>query len=201
MTYVGKQGSLTLSESTNHHQFSFLFPLQMSPWQILATLILPRFTLSSPKPLHRKCWRREECGFKLIWKPTANSALQNIPLGKAISAAGSGKAGRSASSLSPQPQERGTLSAGAWHSAMGPCTASRALVQSQVSADCSWGTSRFFFLQKRFRRACSWLLCFYHLSNNSARQRRFLDLSLGPRLENTLSFWRATEKPSWKASK
>lgn len=76
----------------------------------------------------------------------------------------------------PAPRER-VIRAGAWHSAIGPCTASRALVQSRVLASCSWGTSHFFFLQKRFRRARSRLLCFYHLSNNFTRQRRFLDLS------------------------
>lgn len=51
MTYVRKQDSLTLYESTNCQQFSFLFPLQVSPCQALANLILLRLSLSSPNPL------------------------------------------------------------------------------------------------------------------------------------------------------
>lgn len=49
--HVRKQSSMTLSDSTNYHLFSFLSPLQISPCQALANLILLQFSLSSPNHL------------------------------------------------------------------------------------------------------------------------------------------------------
>lgn len=117
-----KQGSLTLTKSTNGHQFSFLSPLQISLCQALANLTLPSSFFPPQIPIHRKWWVWEARGIKLVWKVSSKSVFENILLGKAMSAAVAGKAERSAGSPSPHTQDcqgTGTHRDGAWHQAEG----------------------------------------------------------------------------------
>lgn len=131
MTYVGKQGSLTLSESTNHHQFSFLFPLQMSPWQILATLILPRFTLSSPNPLPQEMLEEGGMWVQINLETNCKLSIAEYPVGESYFCSRVWE-GREECQLPepPAPGERDTQRwglaqrDGAMHSEQGSCSVS-----------------------------------------------------------------------------
>lgn len=158
-----KQGSLTLSKSTNGHQLSFLSPLQISPWQALANLILPShpFLPKSQSTGNGGCGRHVES----IWKASARS-FETILLGEALTAAGAGRAERSAGSLSSLPR----TARGQEHAEMVLGTKqresmrSRAFIWSQLSADFSWTTAD----SLEYNSCCrtwSLLLCFCHLSN------------------------------------
>lgn len=156
-------GSLTLSGPTNCYHFAFLFPLQIYPCQVLANLIRPWF---SQIFFHREYWGWEGHGVKLIWKTTAKSAFQNILLRKAISAAGAGKAWRSAGSLSPQScQGTWTYGDGAWHGQWGH-TQGAGLLFSLSSQPIPPGVQLISLELKRCCRPCSLMLCFCYLSNN-----------------------------------
>lgn len=78
MTYMRKQGSMTLSESTSCHQFSFL-SLSRYPHAKFQQILSCSSSASPPQTLfHRKCWGWEGHGVKLIWKTTARSAFQKV---------------------------------------------------------------------------------------------------------------------------
>ena len=152
MTYVRKQGSLTLSESTNCHQFSFLLLLQISPCQALANLILPQFSLSSPNPLPQEMLGMGGMWGQINLENNCKVSISEYPVGESYFCS-RGWEGTEECRLQPQCcQGTGTHGARAWHRATGPCTWSRAagpctwsraFVQSQLSANCSWGTANF----------------------------------------------------------
>lgn len=159
-----KQGSLTLSKSTNGHQFSLISSLRISPCWVLANLTLPSSSFPPQMPVHRKWWVWEARGIKLVWKASAKSAFENILLGEAVSPSGAGKAGRSAGSLGPTPRSARGQTEMVLSTKQRDSMRIRAFIWSQLPADCSWATDNF-LEHNNCHRAWFLLLRFYHLSN------------------------------------